>query len=113
MRIKLSPQRRDDTLSMSKLGNVLTLNGEAFDYSRMADGDTLPVSAISSEWFAGDVNMIDGELVLTIILPNPINYSQEQAFPVDLVDVPDGPVVLPAPLPDPEPQPIMTSGGEA
>lgn len=108
MRIKLSPVRRDDTLEVWKLGNILTVNGERFDFSRMADGDTLPRSAINSEWFAADVGVVDGEMVLTLILPNPINYSPEQAFPVDLVDVPDGPVAFPLPLPEPEIQPEVS-----
>jgi len=104
MRVKLSPVRRDDTLEVWKLGNILTVNGECFDFSRMADGDTLPRSAINSEWFTTDVGVVGGELVLTLILPNPINFSPEQAFPVDLVDVPDGLVAFPLPLPVPETQ---------
>lgn len=104
MRIKLSPQRRDDTLEVIKDGDVLILNGEAFDFSPMGHGDTLPCSAIASTWFPADVENFGGELVVTITLPNPWNCSPEQAFPVDLVDVPDGPVVFPGPLPDPLPQ---------
>lgn len=99
MRIKLSPQRRDDTLQVIKLGNILTVNGENFDLSPMQEGSTLPQGAIHSEWFAGDVNMENGELSLTLLLPLPGNYSQEQAFPVDLVNVPNGLVTLPSPLP--------------
>lgn len=99
MIIKLSPQRRDDSLEVIKSGNRLTLNGKLFDFSLMGKGDTLPHSAISSEWFASDVINIDGELTLTLYLPNPWNYSEEQAFPVDMVNVPDGPVVFPKPLP--------------
>ena len=99
MRIKLSPTRRDDTLSVVRTGNILTLNGVTFDFSQMNDGDTLPRSAIQSEWFAGDVDNVSGELTLTLLLPLPANFSQEQAFPVDLTNVPDGPVILPQPLP--------------
>jgi hypothetical protein len=105
MIIKLSPQRRDDTLEVVKAGQVLRINGEDFDFSPMPDGATLPRSAINSEWFAGDVEMIAGDLVVTLLFPNPANYSQEQAFPVDLVGVPNGPVAFPKPLPvstDPE-----------
>ena len=100
MRIKLSPQRRDDTLSVVRSGNTLIINGEVLDFSRMGDGDTLPLSAINCEWFAGDVDKADGELTVMLFFPNPWNYSPEQAFPVDLVDVPDGPVAFPLPLPD-------------
>lgn len=103
MKINLSPQRRDDTLELSVAGAVLTVNGEPFDFSQMADGDTLPASAITSEWFMGDVHKSDGELELTLILPLPANYSPAQAFPVPLVITADGPVALPQPLLIPEP----------
>ncbi|WP_095058014.1 hypothetical protein [Pseudomonas sp. Irchel s3f7] len=98
----LSPQRRDDTLEVSRVGATLIINGEIFDFSRMADGDTLPFGAITSEWFAGPVDKVDGELELTLFLPLPANFSPEQAFPVPLENVPNGPVVFPGPLPDPE-----------
>lgn len=99
MKIVLSPQRRDDTLNLVRSGSVLTVNGEDFDFSPLAEGDTLPRAAINCEWFAGDVERVAGELVLTLFLPNPWNYSPEQAFPADLVNVPDGPILLPQPLP--------------
>jgi hypothetical protein len=107
MRIKLSPRRGEETLEVIKSGAVLTINGEDFDFTRMAAGDTLPASAITSGWFPADVEHAGGELVVTLTLPNPWNYSQEQAFPVDLVNVPDGPVMFPQPLPPvlpPEPE---------
>jgi hypothetical protein len=100
MKIILVPQRRDDTLKVVKAGDVLTVNGEHFDFSPVGEGDTLPRGAIDSQWFAGDVERIDGELILTVLLPNPLNYSQEQAFPVPLHNVPDGRVFLPRPLPN-------------
>lgn len=101
MRIKLSPQRRDDTLVVVRSGNTLAINGEDFDFSRMADGDTLPASAISSPWFVGQVDNVGSELELTLILPLPANYSPGQAFPLPLENVPNGPVVFPAPLAEP------------
>lgn len=104
MKINLSPQRRDDTLDVSCAGAVLTINGEAFDFSPMADGDTLPASAINSEWFVSQVDNIGGELELTLILPLPANYSPEQAFPEPLLITTDGTVALPQPLPIPEPE---------
>lgn len=100
MIIKLLPQRRDDTLQVVKEGNTLIVNGEPFDFSQMGDGDTLPRAAIQSEWFSGNVDKADGELTLTLLFPNPWNYSPEQAFPVDLVNIPDGPVVFSLPLPE-------------
>lgn len=103
MKIILIPQRRDDTLEVFKAGDVLVVNGEVFDFSPIGEGDTLPASAISSEWFAGDMDRIDGQLVVRLWLPNPWNYSPEQAFPAPLADVPDGLVAFPPPLPPPLP----------
>lgn len=99
MQINLSPQRRDDTLQLIRNGSALSINGEVFDFSQMAAGDTLPASAISSEWFLGQVDNVGGELEITLILPLPANYSQQQAFPEPLFNVPNGPVALPQPMP--------------
>ncbi|MDR7285688.1 hypothetical protein J2X84_004538 [Pseudomonas corrugata] len=103
MKINLSPTRRDDTLQISRVGSALNINGELFDFSRMVDGDTLPATAIASEWFMGQVDNIGGELELTLFLPLPANFSHEQAFPQPLLHVPDGPVILPQPTPTPVP----------
>ncbi|PAA14369.1 hypothetical protein CJU74_14745 [Pseudomonas fragi] len=106
MKIILSPQRRDDTVCYRKAGDTLSVDGEVFDFSRVEEGDVLPRDAIRSEWFAGDVTRINGELQLTLILPNPWNYSQAQAFPVPISVTKNGLVELPAPLP------VATEGGD-
>lgn len=98
MIIKLSPQRRDEILSVIKNGSVLKVNGEDFDFSPMLEGSTLPWEAIKSGWFGGPVEMQNGEITLTLMIPLPYNYSQAQAWPVDLVNVPDGDVQFPPPL---------------
>jgi hypothetical protein len=101
MIISLSPSLSDEALTVIKSGDVLTINGENFDFSRMADGDTLPMGAIDSHWFCGPVDRVGADLLLTLRLPLPDNYSQEQAYPVPLTNVPDGEVSLPQPLPLP------------
>jgi hypothetical protein len=98
MNIVLSPQRREDALTLHKSGALITVNGETFDFSRLSDGDTLPRAAIDSEWFVGDVFHENGHLTLHLLLPIPADYSQAQAFPADLIDIPDGDVALPQPL---------------
>lgn len=101
MKIILSPQRRDDSLEVIKKGDVLIVNGEEFDFSPVGEGDTLPREAVNSMWFVGNIDRINEELNVTLLFPNPWNYSPEQAFPVPLENVPDGPVVFPGPLPAP------------
>lgn len=103
MIIYLSPQRRDDTLAVTKAGDRLVVNGESFDFSQVGEGDTLPLAAIDSMWFSGDVFRADGDLSVTLLFPNPWNYSPEQAFPVPLKEVPDGAIALPKPLPSDPP----------
>lgn len=111
MIINLTAQRRDDSLAVVRTGDILILNGESFDFSRIGEGGTLPKSAIVSEWFAGDAERVAGELIIHLRLPNPWNYSPEQAFPTPLINVPNGPVMFPLPLPtdppteSPEPLP--------
>lgn len=102
MKINFIALRMDEEIIYARKGDSLIVNGEVFDFSPMGDEDTLPAAAIQSPWFIGDVNKIDGELVFTLILPNPWNYSPEQAFPVPIKVFSDGLIELPAPLPLPE-----------
>lgn len=95
MKIKLSPMRRDDTITLEKQGDTLIVNGESFDFSQLGDGETLPREAIESEWFAGDVSRIDGELELTITLPHGADASEAERFPVPITVTTDGPIALP------------------
>lgn len=116
MKINLIPVGRPETLEVIRSGDLLTINGEDFDFSPIGEGDTLPATAITSTWFMDKVERLNGELELTLILPLPSNYSQEQAFPAPLENVPNGPVAFPQPLPDPlppAPNLAMTNGGPA
>lgn len=116
MKIILSPQRRKDTLIAVKSGDVLTLNSVRFDLSPIGEGDTLPFDAIHSQWLPGSIERLNGELTLTLLFPNPSNYSQAQAFPSPLLNVPDGVVVFPGPeqadyvAPQPDPAEPVTDG---
>ncbi|WP_353231859.1 hypothetical protein [Pseudomonas helleri] len=106
MKIFMSPQRRDDTVSYQRSGDVIIVNGEAFDFSKVEEGDVLPREAIKSEWFSGRVTRVNGELELNLILPNPWNYSQAQAFPSLMRITKNGLLDLPKPLPQPLKEPV-------
>lgn len=95
MIIKLSPQRRDDELRVSKRSDVLTINGERFDFRPVTEGATLPAGAISCAWIAGDVTRIDGELVVPLILPHGPEATAAALFPADIVSPSDGNLELP------------------
>ena len=108
MKIILSPMRRDERLTFLKAGDALTLNGEAFDFTDLPNGAALPRSAISSDWFAGDVTRDEaGELTVPLILPHGANAPEATRFPAPLESVADGPVALPIyETPEPEEEPI-------
>lgn len=102
MLINLSPTRSDARLEVFKRGDVLTINGEAFDLSVIPEGATLPAAAVATPWLAGEIHREGGELELTLVLPHGRNPSRAVAFPDPLIDPPDGPLALPQ---DPEPEP--------
>ncbi|MBD9509985.1 hypothetical protein IB265_24730 [Ensifer sp. ENS10] len=95
MKIALSPTRSDDTLTVVKAGDVLTINGAAFDFSALPDGATIPAGEIPCEWIIGPVERVAGRLHLTLILPHGANPSEAVAFPAALDNPPDGPLALP------------------
>ena len=95
MQITLTPQRRDDTLTLVRSGNTLTINGEAFDFAAIPEGGTLPRDAVACDWLAGDVTRSGGVLHLTLILPHGADAPPETLFPAALTLTGDGPVVLP------------------
>jgi hypothetical protein len=95
MLINLSPQRRDDILTISKTGDTLTINGVSYDFSQLPNGATLPREAIDCEFIVSDVNRINGEIELTILLPHGANASHEARFPEPIIKNDDGQVVLP------------------
>lgn len=93
--IALTPMRRDDSLSLSKSGDTLTINGEAFDLSGIPDGATLPREAVTCDWLASDIERIGTTIHLTLILPHGANAPHETLFPQPITVTADGPVALP------------------
>ena len=95
MKLLFSPQRRDETLALSKSGDALTVNGMVYDFSPLPDGATLPREAIDCEWICGDVSRINGELEIPILLPHGPDASEAARFPEPMAVTIDGEVVLP------------------
>jgi hypothetical protein len=95
MNITLSPQRRDDTLTVTKQGDTLTINGTAYDFSVVPDGATLPKDATDCAWLASDVERIDGVLHLTLLLPHGKDASHAARFPQPIINPADGVLELP------------------
>lgn len=96
MYLDFSPVRIETHLSASRTGDILTVNGEAFDLSGIPEGAILPADAIDSHWFAGPVERIGGVLHVTLMLPHGAHAPQETLFPAALVLTGDGAIALPA-----------------
>lgn len=96
MKIVFSPQRRDASLSISKSGDILTVNSEVIDFSVVMEGATLPEDAIDSEWIAGPVERSKGQLHLSLFLPHGPNPPQAVAFPQPVTVSEDGPIDVPS-----------------
>ena len=95
MNINLSPIRSDDSLTVVKAGEVLTINGTAYDLSVIPVGATLPNPG---DPFAGDIDRdAAGTLSLTLLCPHGADPSQAQAFPDTIVNPADGEIALPQP----------------
>jgi len=95
MHITFSPQLRPPVV-YSRAGDILTIDGEAFDFTNLPDGATLPAEAISSDMVVGDVSRIAGVLHLTLILPHGTNAPEATRFPEPLTLSGNGLVTLPA-----------------
>ena len=93
--LNYSPQRRDDTLTIIKEGDILTINGTVYDFTNLLDGETLPQEAIDCEFICGDVERTNGELIIPILLPLKRGASQLAKFPDPATINTDGQVVLP------------------
>lgn len=94
MIIKLSPVRSDLSLAIAKSGDTLEVNAVALDFSRLPDGATLPAEAVGCEFVIAPVERINGDLVVTLMLPHAADAPQAARFPVDLYPT-DGQVHLP------------------
>ncbi len=95
MKISLAPQRRDDALSLAKAGDVLTINGDVFDFSTLPDGATIPAGTVPCDWIIGPVERVGGMLSLMLLLPHGPNPPQHVAFPEPIINPDDGEIALP------------------
>lgn len=95
MHITFSPIRSDETLTLSKAGDVLTINGDEFDFGPLPEGADLPSDAVSSEWITGTVSREGGNIRLTVLLPHGAKTPEETKFPQPITAT-DGEIEVPA-----------------
>lgn len=90
-----SPIDPEETLTIIKRSDVLTVNGERFDFRPLPDGATLPASAIDCDYIQHDVQRVNGDLLITFRLPIAPDASHAACFPRDIINPPDGNVSIP------------------
>ena len=81
MQISFTPQRSDAAFALSRSGDVLTINGEIFDFSDIPEGGTCPREAVGCDWLASDVVREGGVIRLTLIRPHGPDAPQQTLFP--------------------------------
>lgn len=95
MKIRFTPIRSDERLTGHVDGEVVTLNGEEFDLSPLADGASLLLGAIDSKWVSGEVERRGGEIYITLASPHGHDAPYESRFPsFEYIDV-DGDIPFP------------------
>jgi hypothetical protein len=95
MHITLTPVRGDRPRRLHRQGDVLTVDGEAYDFSALPEGATLPRDAVQGDWLGSDVERIGGAVHLTVILPHGADAPAATRFPAPVIDPPGGEVILP------------------
>lgn len=95
MIIKLCPEFSDGVLSVNKSGDVLTIDGEQFDFRDLPEGAVLPSSAVDSSFVVGDITRKNGDLIITLRLPHAQDAPEATRYPADIVNPPDGNVRFP------------------
>lgn len=85
MRVSFSPVRSEGTLSVSVSGDTVTINGEAFNFARVQEGDTLPASAVSCPALASDVVRLVEQIHITLTLPHGKDPAHDVSFPEDVI----------------------------
>lgn len=109
MKIRLWPDLVTWALSASVAGDMITINGEPFDFSPLKEGQRLPGSAIDSAFFpdASFVERKAGVLHMTLIFPVQPDSPEEYRNPAEpiIIDARSGTVKFPDASP-PAPEPV-------
>lgn len=106
--IRLSPQVSSlTTPEVTVSGDVLTVNGEAFDFSQLNEGDVLSSDAVDSPYIDGvplpvgggsgsGIYRKDGDVYLAIICPLVYGSPMSACFPApEVVSISSGGLEIP------------------
>ncbi|MCV0348445.1 MAG: hypothetical protein K5863_00080 [Nitratireductor sp.] len=95
MHIVLSPQWRTEPLQVTKQGDVLTINGEAFDFSSLPEG--AEIADVPSEFVVcaaeHPVERVGGKIFIALIRPYGAKSPAADARSLVLEDAADGVII--------------------
>ena len=95
MKINLSPMLSDESTAISVKNDVLTVNSQAFDFSQLPEGATLPQQAVGSHLIRSDVTRSGGQIVVSVLFTHKADASDAARFPQPIITTKNGPVELP------------------
>lgn len=102
--ITLSPVRADGSMTLSKSGAILTIDGTEYDFGPLEDGDALPREAVECDRLASDVTRLGDTISLALVLPHGGNAPEETRFAEAHMVTEDGSVAMPPYDVEPEPE---------
>ena len=93
MKINLIPQINSNILKLSKKGDVLSINGEKYDFSSLKDGEYINAADIPNDFIFNRVERVGGEIVLSVIFPYTFSSKNVELEPIIVTK--DGNIELP------------------
>lgn len=103
MHLHFTPIRYDLPLVIERFGDLLRLNGWAFDFTALAEGEIwqveqfLPADCPLAEIFAAPVSRKNGVVELSLLLPHGPEAGAELLYPKPQRPAPEGRIVFSAP----------------
>jgi hypothetical protein len=97
MILNFSPQYRSDSLTLSKQGDIIAINGTPVDLSLLPVGHKLPFEECQKghPFLLAAQRNEDGRLDVTVLLPYGPGASEAVTFPQPVVVLVDGDIEVP------------------
>lgn len=95
MQITFSPMRQEARLTLERQGDILVVNGAAYDFADLAEGASETPASTEHAVFASPVTRRDGRLRMTLILSYGPDAPRATLFPDRLTADRGGPLPVP------------------
>lgn len=95
MRISLSPQRADRSLTAVRQGNTLVLDGQSYDLMALTESGPVTGADVEPASLALVTARRDGaDIHVVLCVPVGPDFDQSETPLEDLIDPPDGPLLI-------------------